>query len=318
MNEIYPFEKEKKLIKLFSLDFGNSGIEYIKNKLNSLEINSLSELEEEIQLKIVFDLCYELYSDILSKESFMKKIKRILLLNFDKYKVYAFLFWRENFKHDSIEFLYHFFGKEISESLISIHKKNNKIEKINYLDEVQKFELINCLINKLTKDNLFIRRSLISNFTKYLIYGKSRSLKIKYFIKINKNPEGEVFLNNIKNYIDINSKKEQNNNKIFEVIDSLQNLIQKNKKIEIMYQSKIKDINLNEIKNMLSRYIGKIESNKIINKGLNEFSIIDINKTENYIKRNFVNFIIEKSEINSYSKQKQKMIKTLLFMLLKL
>ena len=319
MNEIYPFEKEKKLIKLFSFDFGNLGSEFIKQRLSHLEINSLSEVDNEVQLKIVFDLCYELYSDILNKESLMKKIKTILLSFFDKYEVYSFLFWRENFKHDSIEFLDHFFGKDISESLIKMHLQKHKIKNIKDKDEIEKFNFVNTLLYELTKENLFFRKSMISNFTKYLIYGESKSLKLRGFINLNKNIEGDKFLSSIKNYINLKSKNQiSNDNKIFEVIDSLQNLIEQKKEIEIIYQSETKNIDLNEIKNMLSRYIGKIESNKIVNNALNEFSIRDINKTDNYIKRNFVNFILEKSEINSYSKQKQKMIKTLLFMLLKL
>ncbi|MFT4305197.1 MAG: hypothetical protein ACMXX8_03815 [Candidatus Woesearchaeota archaeon] len=317
MNEIYPFEKEKKLIKLFSFDFGNLGTEFIKQRLKIIGINALYEVNEEVQLKIVFDLCYELYSEILSKESLMKKIKIILLSSFDKYEVYSFLFWRENFIHDSIEFLYHFFGKDISELLIKIHIQKNKINNIKDKDEIQKFNFVNTLINELTKENLSFRKSLNSNFTKYLIYGESKSLKLRGFLKIRDNKEDINFLSNLKNYISFNIDK-KNDKKFVEVIDLLEDIIDEKKIFNEIQSNFKKEIDMNQIKNMISRYIGENESNKILKNGLNEFSIRNINQTNNLIKRNFVNYIIEKSEISSYSKQKQKIIKTLLFMLLKL
>jgi hypothetical protein len=319
--KLSSFQIEKKLIRKLYLDLGKSGVEFFNIKMRFSSIKSFSDIEQEVQMRFIYALCEELYIEIFSKDKLRKYIFEMLLIFYNKHEVYSFMFWMDFFKGmPPINFLQHFFGQEIGNHLCNIYEKKINYNNIRHSNDINQYTFVYSLIIDLTKDNEFIRKKLISNFIKYLMYGESKSFKLKSFINIHNNVNSNQFISNINEFFQKNSNEIENNlkKKSFEVIDTLHDFIKNNDNLENYQIPNSKKIDINEIIFMLGRYIGRPEANKIVHSAMRNLSIRDINLNENYVKKNFVDFIIEKSEIGSYSKQKQKMIKTLLFMLLKM
>jgi hypothetical protein len=312
---------EKKLVRRLYLDFGDSGVEYFNRKMKLSSLNSLNDIDKEVQLSFIYGLCEELYGDILKKDHFNKHILTIFLSLYDWLDVYSFIFWKHFFKGTPpINFIYYFFGLDIGKSLNLIHEKKYHKKNLIFFNDIDQFEFVSSLINDLTKDNFFIRKSIFSNFTRYLIYGENKSLKLKSFMNINKNSDNNILLSEINDYVTSNINLDNKNilMKSFEVLDSLKTSSNTRNPTININQKQLKHIDEDQIIYMLGRYLDRQEADMIVYKAKKALAISNFNLCSDNIKKEFVSYIIHRSEIVNYSKQKQKMIKTLLFMLLKM